>query len=33
MVHTILYLDPWSGMSGDMLLAALLDTDREDGRL
>jgi uncharacterized protein (DUF111 family) len=33
MAHTILYLDPWSGVSGDMLLAALLDTDREDGRL
>ena len=29
----ILYLDPWSGISGDMLLAALLDTDRDDGRL
>lgn len=29
----ILYLDPWSGLSGDMLLSALLDLDREDGRL
>jgi uncharacterized protein (TIGR00299 family) protein len=29
----VLYLDPWSGISGDMLLAALLDTDRESGRL
>jgi uncharacterized protein (TIGR00299 family) protein len=33
MPQTILYLDPWSGVSGDMLLAALLDTDREDRRL
>ena len=30
---TVLYLDPWSGISGDMLLAALLDTDRQNGRL
>jgi uncharacterized protein (TIGR00299 family) protein len=30
---SVLYLDPWSGISGDMLLAALLDTDRESGRL
>jgi len=30
---TILYLDPWTGISGDMLLASLLDTDRESGRL
>ncbi|OFW58152.1 MAG: TIGR00299 family protein [Actinobacteria bacterium RBG_16_64_13] len=29
----ILHLDPWSGVSGDMLLAALLDTDRGDGHL
>ena len=33
MGRTILYLDPWSGVSGDMVLAALLDLDREDGRL
>jgi uncharacterized protein (TIGR00299 family) protein len=33
MAQTILFLDPWSGVSGDMLLAALLDTDREDRRL
>jgi pyridinium-3,5-bisthiocarboxylic acid mononucleotide nickel chelatase len=33
MAETILYLDPWAGVSGDMLLAAFLDTDREDGRL
>jgi uncharacterized protein (TIGR00299 family) protein len=33
MGKTILHLDPWSGVSGDMLLAALLDTDRDDGRL
>jgi uncharacterized protein (TIGR00299 family) protein len=31
--RSVLYLDLWSGISGDMLLAALLDTDREDGRL
>jgi uncharacterized protein (TIGR00299 family) protein len=30
---SVLYLDPWSGISGDMLLAALLDSDRESGRL
>ena len=33
MGRSVLYLDPWSGISGDMLLAALLDTDRETGRL
>lgn len=33
MGQMVLYLDPWSGVSGDMLLAALLDVDREDGRL
>lgn len=33
MSKTILYLDPWTGISGDMLLASLLDTDRESGRL
>jgi uncharacterized protein (TIGR00299 family) protein len=33
MSGSVLYLDPWSGISGDMLLAALLDTDRESGRL
>jgi len=33
MSRPILYLDPWTGVSGDMVLAALLDTDREDGRL
>jgi uncharacterized protein (TIGR00299 family) protein len=30
---SVLYLDPWSGISGDMLLAALLDADRQSGRL
>jgi uncharacterized protein (TIGR00299 family) protein len=30
---SVLYLDPWSGISGDMLLASLLDTDRHSGRL
>ncbi len=29
---SILHLDPWSGISGDMLLAALLDADRVSGR-
>jgi len=33
MEQLILYLDPWSGVSGDMLLAALLDLDRENDRL
>lgn len=33
MEQLILYLDPWSGVSGDMLLAALLDLDRESRRL
>jgi uncharacterized protein (TIGR00299 family) protein len=30
---SVLYLDPWSGISGDMLLAALLDTEKGSGRL
>ena len=29
----IVYLDLWSGISGDMFLASLLDTDRTEGRL
>lgn len=33
MSERILYLDPWSGVSGDMLLAALIDTDGPKGRL
>jgi uncharacterized protein (TIGR00299 family) protein len=33
MAHPLLYVDPWSGISGDMLLAALLDTDRDGDRL
>jgi uncharacterized protein (TIGR00299 family) protein len=33
MAQMILYLDPWSGVSGDMLLAALLDLDRGNDRL
>ena len=31
--RNMLYLDPWTGVSGDMLLAALLDTDRDEGHL
>jgi len=33
MENPILYVDPWSGVSGDMLLAAVLDTDGDAGRL
>ncbi len=33
MESPILYVDPWSGVSGDMLLAAMLDTDRDAGHL
>lgn len=33
MSSTVLYLDPWTGISGDMLVASLLDTDREGDRL
>jgi pyridinium-3,5-bisthiocarboxylic acid mononucleotide nickel chelatase len=29
----ILYVDPWSGISGDMFLASLVDSDRAEGRL
>lgn len=29
----LLYIDPWTGVSGDMLLGAMLHTDREDGGL
>ena len=29
----ILFVDPWSGISGDMFLAALVDSDRAEGRL
>jgi len=31
--YAVLYLDPWTGISGDMLLACLLDVDRVEGRL
>ena len=31
--HTLLYLDPWTGVSGDMLLGALLSADEAEGRL
>jgi uncharacterized protein (TIGR00299 family) protein len=31
--RTLLYVDPWMGVSGDMLLGALLNTDRAEGRL
>ncbi|MCL5736383.1 MAG: LarC family nickel insertion protein, partial [Actinobacteria bacterium] len=30
---SMLYVDPWMGVAGDMLMAALLDTDRDDSRL
>ncbi|NLO28402.1 MAG: nickel pincer cofactor biosynthesis protein LarC [Actinobacteria bacterium] len=33
MEKTILYIDPWSGISGDMLLAALLDAGRAEDHL
>jgi pyridinium-3,5-bisthiocarboxylic acid mononucleotide nickel chelatase len=29
----VLYIDPWMGVAGDMLMAALLDGDRGNGRL
>ena len=29
----VLYIDPWTGVSGDMLLGAMLHTDRENGDL
>ncbi len=31
--RTVLYIDPWMGVAGDMLIAALLDTDRGGSRL
>jgi hypothetical protein len=33
MSRRILYIDPWSGVSGDMMLSALLDSDWQSGRL
>ncbi|MCX8033473.1 MAG: nickel pincer cofactor biosynthesis protein LarC [Thermoleophilia bacterium] len=32
-VSKAMYLDPWSGIGGDMLVAALLDCDYPEGRL
>jgi pyridinium-3,5-bisthiocarboxylic acid mononucleotide nickel chelatase len=29
----IMFVDPWSGLSGDMFLASLVDSDRSEGRL
>ena len=31
--RTVLYIDPWMGVAGDMLMAALLDTDRGGSHL